>query len=173
MITLTKYENKYSRNIFEYKVLEREKIEEIIDNLDVYEMGIMLTEEAVKYSGQSAYAFAEMCVDNGEVCYEVQFNNTESAEPNLWLRLMDFGDVQRLADVPKDYLLYEEEIDEVHELMDKDSDLDFRDACAKFMEDNDIDIYDRLKEYYIDYFAHDLKLRSDIKESLDAIYTND
>lgn len=177
MITLIKYENQYSRNKYEYEVLEKEKIEKIIDNLDRHEVSRKLTEKALEYSGLSAYAFAEMNIKDGNIVYQAQMNNEKSMEPNLWIRLMDFGDVQRLDDVPKDYILYPEEIDEIHKLMDKDihgdSALSYREAYEKVVEDNNIDIDERIKEYYLDYCAPNLEFNNDIKESLDAIYLND
>lgn len=177
MITLTKYEDQYSRDKYEYEVLEREKIEEIIDNLDRYEVSRKLTEEAVKHSGEPAHAFAEITIEDGSIVYQAQMNNQKSKEPNLWIRLMDFGDVQRLGDVPKDYILYPEEIDEIHKLMDKDihgdSALSYGEAYEKVVEDNNIDIDERIKEYYLDYYAPNLEFNNDIKERLDVVYTND
>lgn len=111
---LIKKEHQYSRNKYEYEVLEREEIEEIIDNLDKAEVSRKLIEKALEYSGLPAHAFVEMNVKDGDIVYHIQMHNTESMEPSLWIRLMNFGDVERMNDIPDDCILYPEEINEIH-----------------------------------------------------------
>lgn len=170
---LIKKENKYSANKFEYEVLERGKVEEIIDNLNRIEVSKNLIEKAVEYSGRSAYAFAELNIENGEIYYCVEDYNTETIAPNLYVRIMNFGDLRELRDVPDEYLLDEEELEQVHKLTDAniygEDALEICEAFEKFIKDNKIDMEDRLREYCLEAYW-ELDFYENIKEGLDEVY---
>lgn len=140
-------------------------------------MSRKLTEKALEYAGLSGRVFVEIDVKNGDVYYQFLMNNTGTLEPDLWITLMNFGDVQNLNDLPDDCLLYPEEIDAINKLMSEDiygeDALDYGEAYDKVIEDNNINIGERIKDYYLDYCAPNLEFNDDIQERLDTIYTND
>ena len=72
------------------------------------------------------------------------------------------------------HILDEDEIAEIDKLADKDiygnEALDYGDAYEKVINDNNIDIDERVKDYHLRYTVFDLEFEDNIKDRINVIY---
>lgn len=176
-IKLIKRKDQYSRDEYEYEVLEKEVIEDVINNLDSTDVARELLEEAFKYEGISGRAIAELDIQTGEISYYFLKSQNFNLEPNLYLEIMSFDEVQTMFDLSDDYILDNDEMDELKELMDEDVHgedvMDYGEAYSTIIEKYNIDTSERLKDYYLEYVACQMDFDDDLRDRLEAIYIND
>lgn len=173
-IKLIKRKNQYSRDEYEYEVLEKEVIEDILDNLDSTEVARELLEKAFEYEGISGRAIAELDIQTGEISYYFLKSHNFNLEPDLYIALMSFDKVQTMFDLSDDYVLDNEEMDELKELMDEDihgeDAMDYGEAYDAIIEKYNINAGERLRDYYLEYVACEMDFDDDLKERLEDIY---
>lgn len=168
--TLIKNENQYSYNKVEFDVLSREEVENILNNIDRDKIKDKLMQECLDYStGFTGSVHVELGVETGEVFYGLQLRGSEQLKPDLYItlyskKLVDIGDIE------DNCLLYMEEMDRISELINNE-DLDYQEAYDRVICEENIDIDERIKEYFFDSLIYDIE-EYDINSQLDRIYNN-